>query len=112
MEEKKDTPPPILDQLKEYVETRVKLAKYEAIDQGTKIAASVVVDLIVSVCFLLAFLFISLTIAFALSTLLGSYWAGFGAVAVIYLVIAFIMMKRKGKMEPKLQNLFIKNFFK
>ncbi|HVW14645.1 MAG TPA: phage holin family protein [Mucilaginibacter sp.] len=112
MEEKKDTTPPILDQLKEYVETRVKLAKYEAIDQGAKIAASIIVDVIVSVCFLLAFLFVSLTIACALSILLGSYWAGFGAMAIIYLIIAFIVMKRKGKMQPKLQNLFIKNFFK
>jgi len=30
MEDTKETPPPLVDQLKEYAETRIKLAKYQA----------------------------------------------------------------------------------
>jgi len=37
MEDPKETPPPppLFDQLKEYAETRIKLAKYQAIEGGT-----------------------------------------------------------------------------
>jgi hypothetical protein len=48
-EEKKETPPPpppILDQLKEYAETQIKLAKYEAIDRSSKFMASFITDII------------------------------------------------------------------
>src|SRR5579872_5801844 len=108
----KETPPPIIDQLKEYAETQIKLAKLEAIEQGAKFLAGFVVDFIVSVCFVLTFLFVSLSIAFLISKLLGSYWGGFGCMAALYLIIALIMMKRKDKLRPKLTNMFIKNFFK
>lgn len=111
-EQKEPATPPIIDQLKEYAETQIKLAKYEAIEKGSKMLGGFVVDFIVSVCFVLTFLFVSLAIAFALSSLLNSYWAGFGCMAAIYLIIALIMMNRKDKLKPKLTDMFIKNFFK
>ena len=111
-EQKQAKHPPIIDQIKEYADTQIKLAKYEAIDQGAKFMAGFVVDFIVSVCFVLTFLFVSLALAFLLSSLLHSNWAGFGCMAAIYLIIALIMMNRKDKLRPKLTNMFIKNFFK
>src|SRR4051812_3029558 len=99
MEEKKDTPPPIIDQLKEYAETRLKLAKYEAIDRGTSIFASVITDLIVAISLILTFLFLSFSLAFYLSNLFGSYWQGFGTMALIYLLIAIILILAKDKIQ-------------
>jgi ABC-type sugar transport system permease subunit len=111
MENQKETPPPLIDQLKEYAETQIKLAKYEAIDSSAKFMASFVTDMIVAVIFVLAFLFISFAVAFVLSRLLGSNWAGFGCMAGIYIIIGLIIIWRKDKMQPPLVNLFIKKFF-
>jgi hypothetical protein len=112
MEEQKPTPPPIIDQLKEYAETQIKLAKYEAIDRGAKFLASFITDFVVALAFVLTFLFLSLAMAFLLSTWLGgSYWAGFGCMAGIYLIIAIVIILAKDKMQKPLIDMFIKKFF-
>jgi Putative Actinobacterial Holin-X, holin superfamily III len=112
MEEQKEKLPPIIDQLKEYVETRIKLAKLEAIDKSSTVAASLVVDIIVAISFILTFLFLSFTLAFYLSHLLGAYWAGFGCTALLYLLIAICLILAKDKLQQPLINLFIKKIFK
>src|SRR3569623_408056 len=111
MEEQKQTPPPIIDQLKEYVETHIKLAKYEAIDRSSKFMADIITDLVVAVIFVLTFLFLSFSLAFVLSNLFHSYWAGFGAMGGIYLIIAFIIILAKDKIKKPLVDAFIKKFF-
>ena len=111
MEPEKETPPPIFDQLKEYAETQIKLAKYDAIDRSSKFLASFVTDMVVAVVFVLTFLFLSFALAFILSKWLGSNWAGFGCMAGIYLIIAIILILLKDKMQQPLINLFIRKFF-
>ncbi len=112
MEAKKETPPPIIDQLKEYAETRIKLAKYQAIEGGSTIAASLIADVAVLISMLLAFLFASITLALYLGKLLGDYWGGFGIVAVLYLIIAFTIKASKRRIEKLLANEFVKKIFK
>jgi ABC-type uncharacterized transport system fused permease/ATPase subunit len=112
MEDQKEKLPPIIDQLREYAETRIKLAKYEAIDRSSSIAASLVVDVIIAISFILTFLFLSFTLAFYLSHVLGAYWAGFGCTAILYLIIAIILILAKDKLQRPLINLFIKKLFK
>lgn len=112
MEEEKQTPPPIVEQVKEYIDTQLELVKLEAVEQGAKFLSGFIVDVIIAVCFTLAFLFISLALALLLSSLMHSYWAGFGSMAVLYVIIALLAIQRKDKIRPKLTNMFIKNFFK
>jgi ABC-type uncharacterized transport system fused permease/ATPase subunit len=112
MEPQKETPPPIIDQLKEYAETRLKLAKLEAIDRSTSVLASMVTDVIVAISFILTFLFLSFAFAFYLANLLHSYAGGFGCVALLYLLIAIIIILAKAKLQQPLINLFIKKLFK
>ncbi|WP_183562420.1 phage holin family protein [Mucilaginibacter sp. SP1R1] len=115
MEAKKDTPPPlppIVDQLKEYAETRFKLLKYEAIEGGTSILASVITDVITAISMVLAFVFASFTLAYYLSDVLKSFWEGFGCVALIYLIIAVVIKLNKERIEKPLVNLFIQKLFK
>lgn len=115
MEAKKETPPPlppIIDQLKEYAETRFKLLKYEAIEGGTSILASAITDVIVTISMLLAFIFASFTLAFYLGDVFNSLWQGFGCVALIYLVIAIIIKLNKNAIEKPLANIFIQKIFK
>jgi len=111
MEEKKDAVPPLFDQLKDYADTQIKLAKYDAIDRSSKFMASFITDMIVGVIFVLAFLFISFAIAFVLSELLHSRWGGFGCMGGIYIIIALIIIWQKDKIQAPLVNLFIKKFF-
>ena len=55
--------------------------------------------------------FLSLALAFVLSTWLGSYWAGFGTMAGLYLLVAIIIKLAKGKIQKPLIDMFIKKFF-
>ncbi|MGF7040399.1 phage holin family protein [Mucilaginibacter lappiensis] len=115
MEAKKETPPPlppIVDQLKEYAETRFKLLKYEAIEGGTSILASVITDAITAISMVLAFIFASFTLAYYLSDVLQSFWEGFGCVALIYLIIAVVIKLNKERIEKPLANLFVQKLFK
>ena len=112
MEAKKDPQPHITDQLKEYVETRLKLAKYQAIESGTSIVAGLIADVVVAFCMVLAFIFASITLAYYLSEKLGSDWAGFGCVGAMYLLIAIIVKLNRKSLERPIINAFIQKFFK
>ena len=109
MEEQKEQQqqPNIIDQIKEYAETRIKLAKYQAVDSGTSIIAALVAQLVVIISLLLVFVFASLTLAFFLAEALGSFWQGFGCTAVIYLIIALILNAKKTGVEKTIANKLI-----
>ncbi len=110
--EKEPTPPPIIDQLKDYAETRIKLAKYQAIEGGTSIAAGIISDVAVFISMVLAFIFASFTLAFYLASLFNSNWIGFGCVALIYLIIALVVKAYKQKLEKPIVNAIISKIFK
>jgi hypothetical protein len=118
MEELKDTstktppPPPIIDQLKEYGETRFKLAKYRAIESGTSIAASIIADVVVVICSSMAFIFLSITLAYFLGHLFGAEWEGFGTVALMYILIAVIVKYNKKGLERPIINALIQKILK
>lgn len=117
MEEEKQAPPqpqqpPILDQLKEYAETRFKLSKYKVIEKSTSVIAGIVTDIVIIMSLVLTFLFASFTLALFLGELFHSYWKGFGCVALLYLLIAVVMMVAKGSFERPIINVLIKKIFK
>src|SRR6201989_671254 len=113
MEEKKDTPPqtppppPLFDQLKEYAETKVKLVKYQAIEGGSSIAASIIADVVVVICMSMAFIFASITLAFYLAYKFDSLWEGFACVGLLYLLIAVIVKYNKKRLERPIINTLI-----
>jgi hypothetical protein len=112
MEDTKETQQPLIDQLTAYAETRIKLAKYKAIDGSSSVIASILADVVVIISMVLAFIFASFTLAFYLSQVLDSLWQGFGCVALIYLVIAIICKINKAGFERPIANAFIQKFFK
>jgi hypothetical protein len=111
-EAKKEPLPPLFDQLKEYAEIRFKLAKYQAVDGGSAIFASLIADVVVVISMLLAFIFASFTLAFYLADVLQSYWGGFGCVALIYLLIATFIKVYKRAIEKPIANAFVRKIFK
>ncbi|MDB5006775.1 MAG: hypothetical protein JWP45_1168 [Mucilaginibacter sp.] len=112
MEAKNETSPPIIDQLKEYAETRIKLAKYQAIEGGSTFAASNIADVVTVMSMVLAFLFASFTLAFYLGTLFNATWIGFGIVAILYFIIALAIKANKKSLEKPIVNVFIQKIFK
>ncbi|MEE1946548.1 phage holin family protein [Pedobacter sp. KR3-3] len=97
---------------KEYIDTRIEYTRLSAVEKGSKIFADLITSGAVIICFVLAFLFASFTLALYLSTVLGSYAAGFGCVAGIYLFLSIIVYLTKDKyIEKHLINMFIKKYF-
>lgn len=111
--EQNKTNPPIIEQIKEYVETRIRLIKYKVIDQATGIIASVIAYSILAVLGLFILLFLSVTLALFLGSVMGSYWAGFGCITLLYIILAVLVLVLKAKyIEAPLIGFFIKTLFK
>lgn len=111
MEQQKEAARPIIDQVKEYVETRVKLLKLEVIERSTSIIANIVVELVVVIALVLTFLFASFTLALFLGDLFNSNWKGFGSVTILYLLVAVILIVAKKPIERPIVNLLVRKLF-
>ena len=97
---------------KAYIDTRIEYARLSAVEKGAKIFADLITNGAVIICFILAFLFGTFTLALFLSDVLGSYTRGFGCVAGMYIILAIIFFLIKDKfLEPRLINLFIRKYF-
>lgn len=97
---------------KAYIDTRIEYTRLSAVEKGSKIFADLITSAAVIICFVLAFLFASFTLALYLSAVFGSYAAGFGCVAGIYLFLSIIVYLTKDKyIEKHLINMFIKKYF-
>lgn len=113
MENDKEEQPGLTDQIKQYVETRIKLLRYQAIDKGASFFATLVTEVFVLLCIALTFFFASVTLGLFLGHLLNSYWLGFGCVTLLYFLLAVIVSAIKDKyVEPRIINFLIKKMFK
>lgn len=110
--DKKEPQQPIAEQVKEYIETYIKLARLKAIERGTSIFAGIATDVFITLGLSIAFLFASLTLAFYLSDVLHSTWRGFGIVALAYLIIIIIIMFMRKSLERPIVNALLKRIFK
>ena len=103
---------PIIDQVKQYLETKIKLLKYEGIDKASGIIADIVTDIVLAIIGLVAFIFFSVTLALLAGHLLGSYWLGFGCVTLFYLLLLFSGHLLKISLQNMFIRIFIKKMFK
>ncbi len=113
MEDKKEKDlEDLLVDAKEYVETKIQYTKLSYIEKASRLFADFITSAIVIFCFVLAFLFGSVTLGFYLSDVLGSHTKGFGYIAVIYLLLSTIIFLIKHRyLERLLINLFIRKYF-
>lgn len=114
MEEKKEKSlEDLFSQARAYLETRVEYTRLVLIKRGSKLFADIVTTSIVAICFTLAFILGSVTLALFLSTLFHSYTAGFGSVSLIYLLLAIIVFLTKDNfIEKIIVNFIIRKYFK
>lgn len=102
----------LYEDAKDYLDTRVEYTRLYLVEKVSKIFADFVTNATVAVCFVLAFLFGTVTLALFLSDVLGSYTRGFGCVALIYVLLALIVYYTKDKfIEKAIINFTIRNYF-
>jgi uncharacterized membrane protein YagU involved in acid resistance len=110
--EKNNAQPPIFDKVKEFIQTKVKLLKYEGIDKASSIIAEMIADMVVVTLLIITFVFFSVTLALSAAHLLASYWEGFGCVTLLYGIIAALAHLLKVPIRDKLIGLLIRKIFK
>jgi hypothetical protein len=93
-----------VSQLKSYAANRLRLVRLQATAKGTAIAADVIIDIAVLICYLLIFLFASLMLGYFLAEFLGSGWAGFGCLTLVYLLVSVLIPAFKKQFEKQVIN--------
>ena len=102
----------LVDDAKGFLEARVEYTRLYIVEKASKIFADLVTSTAVIVCFILAFLFGSVTLALYVSDLLGSYAGGFGCVSLFYILLAIIVYLTKDKyIEKAIINVAIRKYF-
>lgn len=102
----------LVEDAKGFLDARVEYTRLYLVEKVSKAFADLVTSTAVIVCFILAFLFGSVTLALYLSNLLGSYAGGFGCVSLIYIILAIIVYLTKNKyIEKAIINVAIRKYF-
>ena len=95
-----------------YLDARMEYVRLSMVEKVSRGAANIITGSVVVVCFVLAFLFGTITLALFLSDVLGSFTKGFGCVSLIYLAIAIVVYLTKDKyIEKAIINRAIKTYF-
>ena len=90
--------------LQQYIQQRILLLRLEATEKVSRIASTIITSVLIVVVGLFLLVFASITAGFWLASITGSLIAGFGIVALFYLVVFLFIIIFLKKM---LQNLFI-----
>lgn len=102
----------LYEEAKAYLDTRVEYTRLYLVERMSKVFADLATNAAVVLCFVLAFLFGTFTLALFLSDVLGSYTKGFGCVSVLYILLALIVYYTKDKyIEKAIINFTIRNYF-
>jgi DMSO/TMAO reductase YedYZ heme-binding membrane subunit len=80
------------EMLEEYVEDRLLLLKLQTTEKAAKASSFIFIALAVTFICLILFMIISFIVGYALSQALGSYPAGFGILAGIYILLIFLLL--------------------
>ncbi len=91
----------LIEEVREYLETRSRLSKLKAIDKGSQIASELTTIILLGLFFLLFLIFLSIAGALVLSDLLGKPYLGFLIVSVIYMLLAIILYFNKENLIKK-----------
>lgn len=95
--EYQDTIGSLIDKSKDFLDTKIELARLKTIDKSADILSSVVV--MVSMLFIgtLVIILFSIGLALFLGTLLGAYHNGFFVVGAFYAVVLLVLYIQRNK---------------
>ena len=92
----------LVNNLTDYVETRLELVKLEVKEEIAKAIARITIMIFVMMAFTLFIIFISITLALWLATFWG-YVMGFGAVALFYFLMLIIVLALRQTVSAALE---------
>lgn len=102
----------LVDDIKEYVETKFELAKLQAAEKMTDGFSSLIAIVIITSVGLIFLFMFSFTLAAIFAELTNSYIAGLGIVTGIYLLIVVLMVVFRNKLlKNPIMNYTIKFIF-
>jgi hypothetical protein len=81
------------DDFKEYLDARSELAKLQVVKKTAGITAGAIALLIIMPFFVLAFLFVSITMAHVFAELWGHEYAGYLTVTLLYTLTGILLVK-------------------
>jgi len=87
----------LLEKLKDYIDTRIKLLKLKAIDKTSSFISTLLTLIIVILVGFVCFIMLNIGIALLIGHWLGAYYWGFLIVAGLYIFIAIIIYKFRNK---------------
>ena len=102
----------LIEHVEEYFQTRQELSKMVAAEKSSMVLSAVVANLVILSVFLLVLVFASIALAYGISQYFGQAFAGFLAVALLYLLIGVVLYVKQDKwLKTPLANAVIKSFF-
>ena len=102
----------LLDQVKEYANTRIAQMKLSAAEKISKVISDLVASFVAGLVFFFFLLFASVAGAIAIGQYLDSLWLGFLLIAGFYLLMSIIIWKLKDKLlRIPLMNSIIEKMF-
>ncbi|MDR0660674.1 MAG: hypothetical protein LBG19_07720 [Prevotellaceae bacterium] len=113
MNEQKEKLMQLVNDLKEYINVRLKILTLTICEVSSKVLASLIANGSMLLFIFLFLIFGSIAAGFGLGEWLGSTASGFAIIAGFYLLLALIIQFSKAKLiEKPLVNTFIKLFLK
>lgn len=102
----------IIQKTKEYIKNWKELSHLIVVERASSIIAGLILDILMVVLGIIAFLFLSISLAFYLAEITGNTALGFLITSGIYILILIIIAFLKPSIENKLINLSIRKFLK
>ena len=98
--------------LEAYINERLMLLKLQAVEQASKMGASLFTAVILAMLGFFILLFLSIMLGYFFAMLTGSLFGGFGIVTAIYVLLFLLLLKFKKRIiEKHIINMIIANFF-
>lgn len=110
MEDRKFSIKGVFQKSKEYIDTRLKLVKLKMVERSSRLIASLIVDVAKTILSLFVLFFLSLSLGFYLSELMGSNALGFLSTGGIFVLLIALISLFEARLERLFMNLSIKRF--
>lgn len=99
--------------VKEYLDVRLDAVKMNVAEKTSAVIANVLAGIAVALVFFLFMVMVSVALAYILGDWMGKTWAGFLAVAGLYMLLGMIVwMARVKLIRLPIMNALIKQMFK
>ncbi len=109
MEKEKNKFENFFDDARDYMDARQELLKLQVIQKATRTVSNIISFFVILPFFLLAFLFVSITLAHVFAELWGHEYAGYLTITLLYAITGILLVRfRKQWLVGPMMNRMIK----